>query len=116
MGPLAHAFLAARQEQQPCASTGSSHGYQGNRILKALSEQAKKKVEEEKSDGESPLPKTPLNNETHEVIGDLVLPCLYVLGRIEVERCNSSVRLGRWARIFLVRGLLWRCLLPVGYP
>ena len=75
MGPLAHAFLAARQEQEPCASTGSSHGYQGNRILKALSEQAKNKaIEEEKSDGESPLPKTPLNNETHEVIVDLVLP------------------------------------------
>ena len=89
MGPLAHAFLAARQEQEPCASTGSSHGigYQGNRILKALSEQAKNKaVEEEKSDGESPLPKTPLNNETHEVIGDLVLPYQCMLGRNMVER------------------------------
>ena len=73
MGPLAHAFLASRQEQEPCASKGSSHGFQGNRIIKAMSEQAKKKpAEEEKSDGESPLPKTPLNNETHEVIGDLV--------------------------------------------
>ena len=87
MGPLAHAFLAARQEQEPCASTCSSHRYQGNRILKALSEQAKNKaVEEEKSDGESPLPKTPLNNETHEVIGDLVLPYQCMLGRNMVER------------------------------
>ena len=76
MGPLAHAFLASRQEQEPCASTGSGHGFQGTRIIKAMSEQAKNKaVEEEKSDGESPLPKTPLNNETHEVIGDL-LPAL----------------------------------------
>ena len=92
MGPLANAFLAARREQQPCASTGSSHGYQGNRILKALSEQAEKEaVEEEKSDGESPLPKTPLDNETHEVIDDFILPCLYVLGRIEVERSVGAV-------------------------
>ena len=82
MGPLANTLLAGRREQKPCASTGSSRGFQGNRIIKALSEQAKNKaVEEEKSDGESPLPKTPLNNETHEVIDDLVLPCLYVIAR-----------------------------------
>ena len=82
MGPLANAFLAARREQQPCASTRSSHGYQGKKIMKALSKQAEKEaVEDEKSDGESSLPKTPLNNETHEVIDDLVLPCLYVLGQ-----------------------------------
>ena len=87
MGPLAHAFLASRQEKEPCASTGSSHGFQGNRIIKAMSEQAKNKaVEEEKSDGESPLPKTPLNNETHEVIGNLVRPHQYMLGRNMVER------------------------------
>ena len=71
MGPLAHAFLASRQEQEPCASTGSGRGFQGNRIFKALSEQAEKEAaEEEKSDLESPLPKTPLNNETHEVNND----------------------------------------------
>ena len=87
MGPLAEAFLAARREQQPCASTGSSHGYQGKKIMKALSKQAEKKaVEEEKSDGESPLPKTPLNNETHEVIDDLVLPYQCILCVNMVER------------------------------
>ena len=80
-------FSLQGKSRKPCASTGSSHGYQGNRILKALSEKAKNKaVEEEKSDGESPLPKTPLNNETHEVIGDLVLPYQCMLGRNMVER------------------------------
>ena len=87
MGPLANTLLAGRREQKPCASTGSNRGFQGNRIIKALSKQAEKEaVEEEKSDGESPLPKTPLNNETHEVIGDLVLPYQCMLGRNMVER------------------------------